>query len=53
MKKMHAAAIEFRALILVELAYGFLAELLSLHWVVGAFLAGLFMERSRIGKQLY
>jgi Kef-type K+ transport system membrane component KefB len=48
-----AAAIEFGALVIVALAYGFLAELLGLHWAVGAFMAGLFMERSRIGKQPY
>ena len=53
MKKMQAAAIEFSALILVALAYGILAELLGLHWAVGAFMAGLFMERSRIGKRQY
>ena len=55
-KRIHrkqAAAIEFSALIIVALAYGFLAELLGLHWAVGAFMAGLFMERSRIGKQPY
>jgi Kef-type K+ transport system membrane component KefB len=46
-----AAEIEFGALVIVALAYGFLAELLGLHWAVGAFMAGLFMERSRIGKQ--
>ncbi len=55
-KRIHrrqAAAIEFSALMIVALAYGFLAELLGLHWAVGAFMAGLFMERSRIGKQPY
>lgn len=46
-----AAEIEFGALVIVALGYGFLAELLGLHWAVGAFMAGLFMERSRIGKQ--
>ena len=46
-----AAEIEFGALVLVALCYGFLAELLGLHWAVGAFMAGLFMERSRIGKR--
>lgn len=53
-KKIHrreAAEIEFGALVIVALAYGFLAELLGLHWAVGAFMAGLFMEKSRIGKQ--
>jgi Kef-type K+ transport system membrane component KefB len=46
-----AAEIEFGALLIVALCYGFLAELLGLHWAVGAFMAGLFMERSRVGKQ--
>lgn len=53
-KRIHrkqAAEIEFGALLIVALVYGFLAELLGLHWAVGAFMAGLFMERSRIGKQ--
>lgn len=53
-KKMHrrqAAEIEFGALVIVALVYGLLAELLGLHWAVGAFMAGLFMERSRIGKK--
>jgi Kef-type K+ transport system membrane component KefB len=48
-----AAEIEFGALVIVALVYGFLAELLGLHWAVGAFMAGLFMERARIGKQPY
>lgn len=55
-KRIHrkqAAAIEFGALVIVALTYGFLAELLGLHWAVGAFMAGLFMERSRIGKRPY
>lgn len=52
-KAMKAAAIEFSALISVALGYGFLAELLGLHWVVGAFMAGLFMEQSRIGTGPY
>ena len=46
-----AAEIEFGALVIIALGYGFLAELLGLHWAVGAFMAGLFMERSRIGKR--
>ena len=51
--RMQAAEIEFGALVIVALSYGFLAELFGLHWAVGAFMAGLFMERSRIGKQPY
>jgi len=46
-----AAEIEFGALVIVALGYGFLAEILGLHWAVGAFMAGLFMERARIGKK--
>ncbi len=49
--RLQAAEIEFGALVIVALAYGFLAELLGLHWAVGAFMAGLFMEQSRVGKQ--
>ncbi len=52
-KNMQAASIEFSALIAVALAYGFLAELLGLHWAVGAFMAGLFFERSRVGDRPY
>ena len=48
-----AAEIEFGALVIVALAYGFLAELLGLHWAVGAFMAGLFMEQSRVSKRPY
>lgn len=48
-----AAEIEFGALMIVALAYGLLAEFLGLHWAVGAFMAGLFMERLRIGKRSY
>ena len=46
-----AAQIEFGALVIVALSYGFLAELLGLHWAVGAFMAGLFMDGSRVGKR--
>ncbi|WP_299348822.1 cation:proton antiporter [uncultured Maritalea sp.] len=53
MQRNQSAAIEFSALVIVGLAYGFLAELLGLHWAVGAFMAGLFMEKTQIGKQPY
>jgi len=53
MQRKQSAAIEFSTLVIVALAYGFLAELLGLHWAVGAFMAGLFMEKSHIGKRPY
>ena len=53
MKVMQAAATEFSALVVVALAYGVLAELLGLHWILGAFVAGLFFERERVGPRAY
>jgi Kef-type K+ transport system membrane component KefB len=46
-KAMQAAAIEFSAI------YGLLAELLGLHWILGAFMAGLYFEKSRVGRREY
>ena len=37
----------------VALAYGLLAELLGLHWIMGAFMAGLFFEPERVGARAY
>ncbi len=53
LKLMQAAAMEFSALVAVALAYGFLAELLSLHWILGAFMAGLYFAPSRVGPAAY
>ncbi len=50
---MQAASIEFSALMGVALAYALLAELLGLHWIMGAFMAGLFFEPNRIGEKIY
>jgi len=50
---MRVAAIEFSALVGVALAYGYLAELLGLHWILGAFMAGLFFESARVGDDAY
>ena len=52
-KAMQAAATEFSALAAVALAYGLLAELLSMHWILGAFMAGLYFERARVGLRAY
>lgn len=53
LKILQAAAMEFSALIAVALAYGLLAELLGMHWVLGAFMAGLYFEKSRVGLRAY
>ena len=53
MKTMQAAAAEFSALAVVALAYGLLAEVLGMHWILGAFMAGLYFERSRVGVRAY
>jgi Kef-type K+ transport system membrane component KefB len=53
LKAMQVAAVEFSALMAVALAYGLLAELLGMHWVLGAFTAGLYFERSRVGALAY
>ena len=52
-KTMEAAATEFSALAIVALGYGLLAELLGLHWILGAFMAGLYFEQSRVGFRAY
>ncbi len=50
---MQATSLEFSALAVVGLAYGLLAESLGMHWILGAFMAGLFFERSRVGVRSY
>ena len=52
-KAMQAAAIEFSTITIVALAYGLLAELLGMHWILGAFMAGLYFESSRVGRREY
>lgn len=53
LKAMQVAAVEFSALAAVALAYGLLAELLGMHWIMGAFMAGLYFERARVGFKGY
>lgn len=50
---MQATSLEFSAMAIVALAYGLLAESLGMHWILGAFMAGLFFERSRVGSRSY
>lgn len=52
-KAMQAAAIEFSTITIVALAYSLLAELLGMHWILGAFMAGLYFEKSRVGRREY
>ncbi|MDX1485545.1 MAG: cation:proton antiporter [Alphaproteobacteria bacterium] len=53
LRTLQATALEFSALTAVALAYGLLAELLGLHWILGAFMAGLFFEPDRVGLRAY
>ena len=46
-------SLEFSAMAIVALAYGLLAESLGMHWILGAFMAGLFFERARVGSRSY
>jgi Kef-type K+ transport system membrane component KefB len=46
-------ALELSALVVVGLAYALLAEGLGLHWIMGAFMAGLFFEPDRVGQRAY
>jgi Kef-type K+ transport system membrane component KefB len=49
LKQMQANALELSALVIAALAYGILAELLGMHWILGAFMAGLYFEGARVG----
>ena len=53
LKGLQSAALEFSTLMGVGLAYGLLAEALGMHWILGAFMAGLFFEPSRVGQKAY
>lgn len=53
LKGLQSAALEFSALMAVGLGYGMLAEALGMHWILGAFMAGLFFEPSRVGQKAY
>lgn len=51
--RMRTAEFEFTALVVVAMTFAVLAELLGLHFVVGAFLAGLFFEKRTAGAPTY
>lgn len=48
-----SAELEFSFVVIVGLAYAVLAEQLSMHFLIGAFVAGLFFRRSTIDKKAY
>lgn len=47
------ASAEFSILMLVALGYALFADLMGLHWIIGAFVAGLYFEPSRVGARAY
>jgi Kef-type K+ transport system membrane component KefB len=53
LKAVQVASVELSALAGVALAYGLLAEVLGMHWILGAFMAGLYFEKSRVGLRAY
>ncbi|MFT5539983.1 MAG: Kef-type K+ transport system membrane component KefB [Alphaproteobacteria bacterium] len=50
---LQATSLELSALMVVAFAYGLLAEVLGMHWILGAFMAGLFFEPERVGIRAY
>ena len=50
---LRAVALEFTILMIVAMAYAVLAQALGLHWIIGAFLAGLFFVPGRVGSRSY
>jgi len=53
LQSLQLASAEFSILMVVALAYGLLAEILGLHWIMGAFMAGIFFEPERVGHRAY
>jgi len=53
LRTMQATALEFSALSAVAVAFGWLAHWLGMHWIIGAFMAGLYCERERVGVRAY
>ena len=51
--RLHSISARFSALLVVGLSFAVLAEVLGLHFILGAFMAGLFFERRRVGRHAY
>jgi Kef-type K+ transport system membrane component KefB len=52
-KALKATALEFSILMAIALGYALLAEFLGMHWILGAFVAGLYFEPRWVGDQAY
>lgn len=48
-----SAATGFSALVVTGLAFAVLAELLGMHFILGAFVAGLHFEKATVGRHVY
>lgn len=53
LRRFETAEFEFTALVVVALAFAVLAEVLGLHFILGAFIAGLFFEKHVAGSETY
>ena len=44
---------QFSVLMAVAMAYAIAAEFMGMHWIIGAFVAGLFFEPEKVGRKVY
>ncbi len=51
--RLHSSELDFSFLLIAGLAFSVLAEVLSMHFLIGAFIAGLFFKRSTIDEDAY
>jgi Kef-type K+ transport system membrane component KefB len=52
-RRFRSTEFEFSALLLVALGFSVLAELFDMHFILGAFMAGLFFERDTVDHEIY
>jgi Kef-type K+ transport system membrane component KefB len=52
-RRLHVEEFEFSFLLIVSLAFSVLAEVLGLHFILGAFMAGLFFGRDTIDREVF
>ena len=53
LRRLQVEEIEFSGLLITALGYALLAELLDMHFIIGAFVAGLFFVRGTIDEETY
>jgi len=53
LKTFHAQEFKFSALLMAAFAYALLADALGMHFIIGAFFAGLFFVRSTVDQKVY